>query len=1249
MIQRSRSTDTNHTMSRPFDTLHGLTQFGADAVQGSVLGSWRQDLETDIATGISGLLHDERSRDEGRESGDSDSSFESCETPMPQRGGLRYWAPRLYAWLAPRVGNRARCAIALTFAVLEGSKERAWDFAGHEVNYLSIQVMACAVSLTIALCISFFMEGQWGAIRVFSFAALWRWSFVGLLFAAKSVLLTVTVESGLHHVIFIMMDNLYVIVAAVVSFFVFSRLYGKLEWLSLSMLVLSSPAFFIMRERCDINYCGYFDFKKSDANFLGIISAFFGISVGAVASVLSERIFKNLSRGLELAHRDYTLHGRYYIHRVHLDFVTFVLLGAVWTWQYYYNHGTWGSRTDVMFGSWSKRHFVLLFLTVGQMWWAGLVVQHFSTVTKSLIQTVVGVLSACLVDPIVGITLGHNWGIRSIPSTLIAVLVFICAILFQTGRLNVKFLWKATGFTPKRELGGLQAFMAIICPSNEHREEAADTTSPLCGYVLKYSLPVLYIVSNALQTEFQNAVSANRFFVPQSLQVGIPFCGMGLACVLTINIHGLEGLKQAFDPKNLPKFLLLGFLQSVVGALAGLSMGLGINSSLYVAMGKIYTPLSLVLGRWILKRKYLWIEWLSVTALFDASITLAFMDAAVAGSKAGKTSSVAAILCVAASASVACIYSVIMEVALQKTTTPFIVNKIRLDFGAFLWSIAFLPVMGYLGVQGGRPDLAFWVYRPKPYWDCQPLGSCDATSGAFISSNVTASQDLQCVCGRGILLGWDSWIVYAALAAGVLYSWLTGKVIEHFSTVMRSVFDGFPIVLLWFVISPTTSRIPLQAFRDFYNSGPIPYINRDWGKDLMTIVNPLSAITYIEAAAQVREVLELRRNAADEAEIAALSSDDDSTEGTTESLPGDDCLSEWGMGPSPPCEVGDGGEDEISEEIGADEGPLFGCAGFDEVCGEPGACQKCQKPLEPIEQRLRHNRLCNVCCFREQDPFKPVEVDHVLYMAVLPGRHLAFTLEVPDLRLWRKQGFEVELRGLRRRASSEPQALQQAWPSFLSLLVNGKEVFATKVPLRGHKRRDVPQSLSASLRRGTNSVEVTAEDERRRDYLLAVVRTLPLKPQDLAEGVQTAEYKECLERVQQILVSSRTFSDGSDGLRRPTPSTAPSDGDGVECVGDEHLKLLCPITLTRPTTLPVRGKGCRHLQCLDLDAYLISNYRMKAFNSRWRCPTCSFELRPRDLIVDSFVQMLLDQTAEETEEVLVLPDGSWRLGDPVPQ
>lgn len=60
----------------------------------------------------------------------------------------------------------------------------------------------------------------------------------------------------------------------------------------------------------------------------------------------------------------------------------------------------------------------------------------------------------------------------------------------------------------------------------------------------------------------------------------------------------------------------------------------------------------------------------------------------------------------------------VMEVALQESDTPFVIQKIRLDFGAFLWSISFLPVMGYLGVKGGRPDLAYWYSRPYNYWDC---------------------------------------------------------------------------------------------------------------------------------------------------------------------------------------------------------------------------------------------------------------------------------------------------------------------------------------------------------------------------------------------------------------------------------------------------------------------------------------------------------------------------------------------------
>ena len=84
----------------------------------------------------------------------------------------------------------------------------------------------------------------------------------------------------------------------------------------------------------------------------------------------------------------------------------------------------------------------------------------------------------------------------------------------------------------------------------------------------------------------------------------------------------------------------------------------------------------------------------------------------------------------------------------------------------------------------------------------------------------------------------------------------------HDQRLHLEVLDGFPIVLLWFLISPLASRIPLAPFESKYSHGPMPFINRAWGKDLMTVVNPVSAITYIEAAAQVRKVAMLRQNEA---------------------------------------------------------------------------------------------------------------------------------------------------------------------------------------------------------------------------------------------------------------------------------------------------------------------------------------------------------------------------------------------------
>lgn len=847
------------------------------------LGDWRVNMSPAAQFDLSDLVADEQHRDEASDQEDPDSDDSSSDSEAALRiGGFKNW-------VRSRVGTKQRFGLMISFVLIEGLRARLTDTGAHvqiTSHLIFYWYWSSVVSVVLGLTISFAVEGRQAIPKLFDLQAAGAWSLVAIGFAGSNALGSLAYQHGLEPVFDMLVGNLYVPIAVIISFFVFSRVYGELEWLSVTMFVMSTSAFFILRQRCDTNYCHFMDFSQKEfwGDGSGIFLKLAGVTLGVYASVFAERLFKMPASG----HKD---NEPYYIDRVHLDSAGAVLMGLYRLLPHSKEPFSYDSRRFQD----SEPYFFVLVL-VAEMWLAGLVAKNFSTVTKALAQSLTVILSICIMDPLSGITYGHNWGLRAIPSLMIVVIILLSMVIFQTGRLNLSYMRKKHGIDKKYEFGGLRSARRFFCgqssskgeddaqavegaykqgyddavagkdfnpPQPREIEKPGDDGGSCMELLSKFSLPVLYIISNALQTELQNTVSANRYFVPQSLQVAIPLAGMSMALFLTWTSMGFSRVKEAFELKTMPKFLVLGLMQSITGALAGMSMGLGINSSLYVAMGKIYTPLSLILGRLVMKRRYIWIEWMSVTILFDASITLAMLDTALPTGKS-KGSSLAAIFCVAASASVACLYSIMMEVMLQGSDTPFLVNKIRLDFGAFLWGIAFLPLMGILGEWGGRPDLAYWVYRPDPYWHCTGIGSCDQETGSFLLKNATAAAasagltaGQECVCGNGVLLGWGGWIVYAALAVGVLYGWLTGKVIQNFSTVMRSVFDGFPIVLLWFFITPTASRIPLAPFQAAYFRGPVSYINDDWAKDLMTLVNPVSAINYIAAAAQVKKVTEL--------------------------------------------------------------------------------------------------------------------------------------------------------------------------------------------------------------------------------------------------------------------------------------------------------------------------------------------------------------------------------------------------------
>lgn len=69
--------------------------------------------------------------------------------------------------------------------------------------------------------------------------------------------------------------------------------------------------------------------------------------------------------------------------------------------------------------------------------------------------------------------------------------------------------------------------------------------------------------------------------------------------------------------------------------------------------------------------------------------------------------------------------------------------------------------------------------------------------------------------------------------------------------------------------------------------------------------------------------------------------------------------------------------------------------------------------------------------------------------------------------------------------------------------------------------------------------------------------------------------------------------------------------DGLE-MSNPVITTKCPIS-QMPLRVPVRGSLCRHLQCVDLESYLVSCHK----GSYWNCALCDSEMRPTDVRVDT--------------------------------
>lgn len=86
------------------------------------------------------------------------------------------------------------------------------------------------------------------------------------------------------------------------------------------------------------------------------------------------------------------------------------------------------------------------------------------------------------------------------------------------------------------------------------------------------------------------------------------------------------------------------------------------------------------------------------------------------------------------------------------------------------------------------------------------------------------------------------------------------------------------------------------------------------------------------------------------------------------------------------------------------------------------------------------------------------------------------------------------------------------------------------------------------------------------------------------------------------------------------------------------MSLKDPVSMSRIKT-PCRTTNCRHTECFDAEDFL----QLQEQAPTWTCPICSKPAQWEHLVVDRFVQHILENTKRDTEQVTIEPNGTWHL------
>ncbi|KAJ3278870.1 hypothetical protein HDU76_009712, partial [Blyttiomyces sp. JEL0837] len=183
------------------------------------------------------------------------------------------------------------------------------------------------------------------------------------------------------------------------------------------------------------------------------------------------------------------------------------------------------------------------------------------------------------------------------------------------------------------------------------------------------------------------------------------------------------------------------------------------------------------------------------------------------------------------------------------------------------------------------------------------------------------------------------------------------------------------------------------------------------------------------------------------------------------------------------------------------------------------------------------------------------------------------------------------------------------------------------------KEKDYPLDVTKFVKEGLNTVFVMTNGLQVKDLLDVVMEVQIVALVGLEQILEDLKGQVVTE--QEVIRGINVDLAGDTGF------------DDVQMVNDHiDISLKCPLSHLRVST-PVRAKNCKHHNCFDLQSWL--SVAAKGFD--YSCPICQDYIDEADLVLDKFIERLLELVDPEVSTVRVTENGSWQaigpLGTPV--